>query len=504
MPIPQELWLSLLEAIGFGLGLAVILGLLGRYALVRRTRVSLLLSAILAGVYLVLTSAGLAGDSPVVKIVVAAALRLGAYALLQLFDALLWDYVLARRRHLAVPRLLVDVFNFLVLTAIGLAVLNLIFQVELSALLVTSTVVSAVIGLSLQDLLGSVVAGLALQLEQPFRVGDWVRLSEQEGQVTQMNWRTLTLRTRDNHHLILPNASVARQDITNYSRPTPLQRQHVQVGVAYGHPPGVVKTVLAHAAAASEGVVREPAPEAAVTAYGDFAVQYDIRYWIDDYAHAEQIHDRVMTRLWYELRRANLTIPFPVREVTMRALPEDHAARAQEQLRREVFAELRPLAVFMPLSDAQIEQVVRGAALQRYSVGEALVRQGEPGDSLFVIKAGRVRIDVKNELGQVITVDHLGPDDFFGEMSLLTGEPRAASVIAETETEVIVVDKSDLAEVFKTDTALLESISLVLEQRVRRSAERVAAGSGPLMKKESPQQLALLQRIRGFFGVKPQ
>jgi CRP-like cAMP-binding protein len=89
-------------------------------------------------------------------------------------------------------------------------------------------------------------------------------------------------------------------------------------------------------------------------------------------------------------------------------------------------------------------------------------------------------------------------------MSLLTGEPRAASVIAESETEVIVVDKPDLAEVFKSDNALLESISLVLEQRVRRSAERVAAGSGPLMKKESPQQLALLQRIRGFFGIKPQ
>jgi len=505
MPISRELWLSLLEAVGLGLGMAVILGLLGRYALVRRVRVSLLLSAILAVVYQVLTSSGLPTDSPLVKIIAAAALMLGANALLQLFDALLWDYALAQRRHIAVPRLLVELFNFVALIAVALVVLREVFNVkDLSALLVTSTVVSAVIGLSLQDLLGSVVAGLALQLEQPFRVGDWVRLSEQEGQVTQMNWRTLTLRTRDNHHLILPNANVARQDITNYSRPTPLQRQHAQVGLAYGHPPGVVKNALTHAVAACEGVAAAPAPEVAVTAYGDFAIQYDIRYWIDDYAHAEQIHDRVMTRLWYELRRANLTIPFPMREVTMRALPEDHAARAQEQLRREVFAELRPLTVFAPLSDPQIEQVVRGAALQRYSVGEALVRQGEPGDSLFVIKSGRVRIDVKNEVGQVIPVDHLGPDDFFGEMSLLTGEPRAASVVAEMETEVIVVDKPDLAEVFKSDNALLESISLVLEQRVRRSAERVAAGSGPLVKKESPQQGALVQRIRGFFGIKPQ
>ncbi|MBM4421799.1 MAG: mechanosensitive ion channel [Chloroflexi bacterium] len=126
---------------------------------------------------------------------------------------MLWDYLLVQRRHVVVPRLLVDLFNVIVMFAAALAVLNIVFGVQLGAFLVTSTVVSAVIGLALQDMLGNVVAGLALQIERPFSVGDWVMVSDQEGQVTQMNWRTLTVRTRNNHHVIVPNSRIAKQEI---------------------------------------------------------------------------------------------------------------------------------------------------------------------------------------------------------------------------------------------------------------------------------------------------
>jgi small-conductance mechanosensitive channel len=500
----QALLTNIALAVGLGLGVALVLWLLRGLAAVRRVRASALLAALMAGLYLVVRGSGAPGEATLLQFILAAALMLGANAALQLLDLVLWDYVLGRRRHMAVPRLLVDLFNFAGLAAAALAILSGVFHVPLNSLLVTSTVVSAVIGLALQDMLGNIVAGLALQLERPFAVGDWVQVSGQEGQVVQMNWRTLTLRTRENHNVFLPNASAAKQDIVNYSRPTPLQMLHADVGLAYRHAPGVVKAAITRAVAGVEGVRAEPAPEVLVNAYGDFAVHYDVRYWITDYARAPQIRDAVLARIWYELRRAGLTIPFPVREVFMHTVPEDHEVRAQEQLRREMFADLRPLSVFAPLSDAQIEQVVRGAALQRYTTGEALVRQGEVGDSLFVIKSGAVRVDVESEGGQITTVARLGPDEFFGEMSLLTGEPRSASVIAQIETEVIVVDKADIAPVLTSDTGLLEAISLALEARVRNRAEQVALGTGPLSPdRQPPPRAALLRRIRGFFGIKP-
>ncbi|MEK7325930.1 MAG: mechanosensitive ion channel family protein, partial [Chloroflexota bacterium] len=360
----------------------------------------------------------------------------------------------------------------------------------------------AVIGLALQDMLGNVVAGLALQLDQPFTVSDWVYVSEQEGQVVQMNWRTLTIRTRDNHNVIIPNANVAKQEIINYSRPTPLQRLHATVGIAYRHPPVLVKEALSRAASGAGGVAADPAPEILVKDFGEFAIHYDVRYWITDYARAQQIQDAVLTRIWYELRRAGLTIPFPARDVTVHMRGDDHDTRAQEQLRREIFAELRPLAVFAPLSDAQIEMLVRGAGLQRYTAGETLVRQGDAGDSLFVIKSGQVRVDVRSESGQVTTVATLDSGDFFGETSLLTGEPRTASVIALAETEVVVVDKADFAEALAADTGILEGLSMALESRMRNLAEQVAAaGADTASARQPPQRAALLTRIRGFFGV---
>lgn len=497
----ELLLLHLAQAIGLGLGVGVILWLLRGCAPVRRVRFSVLLCAAMGGLYLVVRGTGIPGETMAVRVIVALGLMLAANALLQLFDLILWDYLLERRRNVVVPRLLVDLFNFAVLVVVALAVLNIVFGVQLGAFLITSTVVSAVIGLALQDMLGNVVAGLALQIERPFSVGDWVLVSDQEGQVMQMNWRTLTVRTRNNHNVIVPNSNIAKQEIVNYSRPTPLQLIHATVSMAYRHPPGVVKESIARTVAEADGVLREPPPEILVKEFGDYAIHYDVRFWIADYAHLPQITDAVMSRIWYGLRRDDLTIPFPVRDVIVHTLPEDYEARLQEKLRREVFAELRSLTVFKPLNDLQIEQLAQSATIHRYAAGEALVRQGEGGQSLYTIKSGRVRVDVRSENGATTTVAIRNKDDFFGEMSLLTGEPRSASVIAQTETEVVVVHKADFAAVLESDATIVEALSLALEERMKTLSAQ-SAGASEVAASPPPQRAALINRIRGFFGIR--
>ena len=399
------------------------------------------------------------------------------------------------------PRLLVDLFNFAALVATALLLLNRVFEVDLSGLLVTSTVLSAVLGLALQDMLGNVIAGIALQLERPFEVGDWVQVSGQEGQVRQVNWRTLTLHTRDNHNIFLPNSNAARQDIINFSRPTPLQRQHVKVNLNYHDAPSVAKEVLKRAVMEAEGVLTTPPPEVVIHAFGDYAIHYIVYYWIDDYARVIQINDAVLHRVWYGLGRAALSIPYPSQHLTLRQLSDDYEMQVQERLRREVFRELRGLDVFSPLSDLQIESLARNSVIHRYSAGEVLVRQGEAGDSLFTIKSGKVRVDVRHENDHTTTVDTIGADGFFGEMSLLTGEPRSASVIAETETEVVVVDKAAFAEVLKSDADLPEALSRELNQRVQNAAARASIREAATRLKSGDQQTALINRIRGFFKL---
>ncbi len=503
MAFVPEFLLHIAEAVGLGLGTGLLLWLLRGVAPVRRIRLSVLFGAVVTGLYLIVSGSGLAAEDSLVKIIVALAVMVAANTALQLFDWLLWDYFLGQRRHLPIPRLLVDLFNFIGLTAVALVVLNRIFAVSLSGLLVTSTVLSAVIGLSLQDILGNVIAGVALQLERPFTVGDWVLINNQLGQVVQMSWRSLTLRTLDDNNIFLPNATAAKNDIVNYTRPSPLTRLHAEIGVAVHHPPGQVSAVLARAALSVDGVQAEPPPEIILKQYGESAIYYDVRFWITDYALADPLRGAVLARLWYELRRAGMTIPSPQRDVTLRTLPEDYEARAAEQLRREVFAVLRPLAVFAPLSDAQKQQLAQNATLERYTTGETLVRQGDAGDSLFLLRSGQVRVEQRTEGGAVVPLVTMGPEEFFGEMSLLTGEPRSASVIAETETEVVMVDKAAFAAVIAADASIVEALSEALAVRLRRSAERTLASDAEAQgKQQTPQQAQLLGRIRRFFGLK--
>jgi hypothetical protein len=327
-------------------------------------------------------------------------------------------------------------------------------------------------------------------------------VSGQEGQVVQMNWRTLTLHTRDNHNLIVPNSNIARQEISNYSRPTPLQLIHATIGIAYRHPPSLVKETLTRAVAAAAGLQRDPPPEVLIKAFGDSAVQYDVRFWITDYAHLPQLTDSVLSHIWYGLKRAGIEIPFPTHDVFVRTLPEDHEARLQEKLRGEVMAELRSLPLFKPLNDSQIAQLTQSAKLQRFAAGETLVRQGDQGESLYTIKSGRVRVEARGANGQVGALATLGPNDFFGEMSLLTGEPRSASVIAETETEVVLVDKADFAAVLQTDLSIIESLSVLLEERLRPGPTPLPTEPNALSEINLPQRLAILKRIRGFFGIR--
>lgn len=496
--MPTDLTSTLLLAAGAGLAVAVLLWLLRAHEPVKRVRLWLFLAVLAAGLYFVLQALGAPPTGFVLRLVAAAGLLLGVNTLLQLFDLLVIDYLLSRHRHVAVPRFADDLINFFVLAAAVLAVLSLVFEVDLTTLLVTSTVISAVIGLSLQDLLGNVIAGLALQMEHPFVVGDWVQTGDHEGRITQMNWRTLTLCTRDNSEVVIPNSNAARQDIINYSRPTPLQAVHSRVGIAYRHPPGTVRDVLERAITGAPGVQATPPVEVRVGAYGESAIEYDVRYWIVDLAARDDIQDEVMMRIWYALQRARLAIPFPQREVTVYTLPADSEAVARAALHNRLVGVLKRLALFAPLSDENIERVARSAALHCFTAGEVLVRQDDAGDSLYVICSGSVRVDRRQEDGHTITLHSLGPDDFFGEMSLLTGAPRTASIVAETDCEVVVVDRAGFRDVLTNDPAVLDELTGHLAERARRVENLPTAAGQP---SEPPARARLGEQIRKFFGL---
>jgi small-conductance mechanosensitive channel/CRP-like cAMP-binding protein len=465
--------------------------------LVAHVRFALAALGLLAAFLLVDGRLSHPGKETVWKAALSALILVGVYVFLQVADHVVWERVL-KPRHISVPRLLFDVVNVVVLVGVGLALLKTLYDFNLTGLLVTSTVLSAFLGLSLQDVLSSAMAGIALQLEGPLAPRDWIRVGDKEGEVVQMNWRTLTLRSRDGHHVVLPNARVAREDILNFSRPGPAAMLHATVGVAYAHPPGDVKAVLAAAIAGAEGVAAAPPPEVLVSRFADSAVEYDLRFWTRDFGNVAAVRDATLSRAWYALRRAGFAIPFPQREVAVRNVAETRKEERLEKLRAESFEALRSVGTFRPLSDDQVRDLARHAHLERYTAGEALVRQGDEGGSLFVLLDGEVRVR-RTDGGVARELARLGPGSFFGEMSLLTGEPRSASVLALDEVEVVVVEKAAVSTLLRDDNHLARALSEALESRSREQAAVAAPAAGTGVQQAVTD--GLLDRIQRFFGL---
>jgi small-conductance mechanosensitive channel/CRP-like cAMP-binding protein len=389
----------------------------------------------------------------------------GVMTLLRAADAFLVEHLLGSRLEVRISSLARHLVIILLIAGTIIVVLSA-YGVEITGLVATSAVASAVIGLALQDTLGNLIAGIALQSERSFKSGDWIRVGDLDGRVIEMTWRTTRLSTLDDDLVIVPNSMLARERIRNFQVPTTVQARRLSVGVEYGAPPARVKAVLAEAAAGAECVLADPAPRVRLISFGDFAVTYEIKYWIDRYAEREDIADRVMTRVWYLLRRHRISIPFPIRDVHMHPAAEHETHALLRPHSDEVRALLRSVELLRPLSDDEVAEVADSLDVELYTAGEELVRQGEPGDSFFFIAEGHVSVRIDG-----LEVAKLGPRDYFGEMSLLTGEPRGATVVALVDTQVLAVDRACFETVLRANPAVAEALAKTLE---RLSAENVA------------------------------
>lgn len=491
-----------IQAVVLGLSVGLILLIIRKHAPGSKLKLWVLLAGIAGAAYLVMKMFGVPGESTFSKMALAATIMLSSNIMLQILNLLLWDYLLKKQVDVHIPRLVIDIINFIVLAIVAVALLNGIFGVKLTAFLVTSTVLSAVIGLSLQDILGNLFAGLALQMERPYKLGEWINVGDEEGVVVQMNWRTLSIRTRSGDHVIIPNATVSKDIVTNYSRPDRNHMCRISVGMAYADQPGKVKRIIISILKKMDGVLDVPSPRVFLNKFDDYSIIYDVRFWISEYHRRPELENAVRTRIWYSLKRNGLSIPFPIRDVTIREVSAEHEDREKENMKQDVIRELRNIELFKPLSYDQIDELAASSSKLLFSNGELLVQQGDSGDSLFIISDGEVEISVSDSAGNKTHLVDLQKGDYFGEMSLLTGEPRSASVTAIHETEVVVVEKRGMAELLKQESSILEPLSAMLEKRVEDLSGRLTDQKVKKKITEQPDRKEhLIGRIRDFFGI---
>lgn len=407
------------------------------------------------------------------------------------------DLFLGKYRHVQVSTIVRDV-GVLVVYVVAIFILLGQQGVNLTSILTTSAVLTAVVGFALQDLLSSIIAGLALQVERPFKSGDWVMFDEQEGQVLEVNWRSTKILTVHRDIVVIPNNVITRSALVNFSAPTRVHRRKVVVGLRYEAPPNVAKRSIMKAVTEAEGVLEDPPPFVLLKSFDDFAVTYRVHFFIEDFPNRERIEDDVRTRIWYQLRRDGLSIPFPIRDVNVRQVTVEEEDRAREAELAHVVAALERVPFLEPLSSEERRRLAGNVKREHYARGETVLRQGSAGDSFYVIAAGAVEVLVGEELRPVAT---LARHDFFGEMSLMTGEPRSATIVATEDAELYVIDKRAFESVIVSNEGLVAKISERLESRRDSLTDAEEGGVAETGREAADAKSSLVNRIRRFFSL---
>ncbi|MDQ6655981.1 MAG: mechanosensitive ion channel family protein [Verrucomicrobiota bacterium] len=431
----------------------------------------------------------------------AAAALLSTALVVGLLDRFLWDYYYQKRRHIVIPRLLREVTAGVIVLVVLLLVLSVGYhaQTELQGLLAGSGVLAIILGFGMQNLMSTLVAGAELQIGKPYKLGDWLKIGEHIGQVVEIRWADTRLRTNDAISIEIPNNKIIAGTIINLSHPTPLHAMRVSVGADYTVPPNRVKDALRRAASHAQGIEADPPPKAYLKEFGDSSILYDVKFWMTSHANYNDVCDSIRTNIWYEFKRQKINIPFPIRTLQVERRGSAKTESKQAETARAV---LRKEPLFACLSDEQIEGLLKDAEVNHFGRAEAVIEEGTQGESMFILMRGTAQVSVTKG-DSLIRVGVLRQGDCFGEMSLLTGEPRTATVRAEKDCEVIEISKAVMGELLRTSPECLQQLSGLLARRKLETEGMVRDAVLPEVNAAREREYAatFISRLRSFFEL---
>lgn len=381
------------------------------------------------------------------------------FSFIRILSILIFDFFLERKKKIIVPRLLKDLVNLLAYIIIFLIITNILLHWNITPVLATSAVVTLILGLALQDTLGNFFSGLAIHFEPPFQIGDWIKTGNIIGKVKEITWRSVKIITRQNDTIVIPNSIIAREIIVNYSRPTDLHAHTMQIGIDYSEMPEKVFKVMQEILSNLEEVDKSKKPFIKIIAYQDFSILYEIKFWYKNYADIENLEAEINKRIWYAFRRENITIPFPIRNVYLR-----EKEKIEIDL-NELINILKRIFLFQNFNEEELKEIAANMRSKIYLPEEIIVKQGDEGGSMYIVKSGKLSVEIETATGHSRWIKDLSKNDFFGEISLLTGEKRTASIKAKSLSEVFELRAKDLKEILRKNPKIAEELSLIIEQR---------------------------------------
>ncbi len=390
-------------------------------------------------------------------------------------------------------KILRDLLTLAVITVVTMVVIHRDFQVNLVGLAATSAVVTAVIGLAAQETLKNLFAGISLQVDSPFEEGDWIDLGTATGVVTSLRLMTTRVRGLDGSITVVPNSRIAVEGLRRFKPEEPVG-QMIEVGLDYSLPPRQAIQLLQQTLEHNRKVLPQPTPKVWVSSFEDSSITYRLLTWQRSPLELRQLKSTVLEQIWYALHRIDQSIPYPIRDVRTKPsqvkLPSNDITLEQKQNL------LASTEIFGHLNEHQLAMLADWARCETFAPGESVVRQGERGDSLYLVVRGTLEVFQANANSSNSHpgrhVSDLEVSDAFGEMALCTGEARSASVICKSECVLIEIERKHLLPLLDEQPAILETMGSIMaarRQQLKAKKEQRA----------ETRRLALIARMQRLF-----
>lgn len=404
--------------------------------------------------------------------------------------------------HLPLLRIAEDIAIFLAYVAWVLVRLHTT-GFDPSSLLASTAVVTAVLAFAMQDTLGNILGGLAIQLDDSIKVGDWVRVDEAAGRVVDIRWRYTAIETRNWETVIVPNSELMKRKFMVLGRHQdgPLQwRRHVTFNVDLAAPPTRVIPAIERAIGEAEiaHIATSPKPNCVLLDFAHGYGRYDLRYWLTDPRQDDPTDSQVRIHIYTALQRAGLRLAVEEHGIRMTEQSEAHRQEVHEREIERRLGALRVVDLFNTLTTEEQRTVAERLTYLPFAQGEVITRQGNVAHGLYILTAGEadILVDVEGTRQSIAT---LGPGTFFGEMGLMTGAPRNATVTAKSNVECYRLDKSHFETVVRSRPALVGEISRVMASR--ESVLQAAVTKALNQQAHMPAHGELFDRICSFFGI---
>jgi small-conductance mechanosensitive channel/CRP-like cAMP-binding protein len=404
------------------------------------------------------------------------------------------------RTGLHPPRILEDIVIVLGYIAWGMVRLRYA-GLDLSGMVTTSAVITAIIAFSMQDTLGNILGGLALQLDNSITIGDWIKVDDVSGRVIEVHWRHTAVRTRNGEVVVLPNSLLMKGKFTIVGSADVSQwRRWVNFQVSNtASPQRVIDAVESALGQADIALVsKHPAPSCVAMNFREGLVDYSVRYWLTNPLQDDPTDSQVRIHIYAALQRNGFKLAPPqlAIDLTTESSERDQAERAKELALRK--RTLKKIELFSGFSDDELGEIAGTLTFATFARGDVITRQGAIAHWLYILISGEADVWFEAATHQRRHLTTLPTGRVFGEMGLMTGEARRATVTARTDAECYRLDKKSFEHIVQSRPELADVFAHILTER---NKQLVAVQNDSPSVNHEEQKARILASIKKFFRL---